>query len=194
MNTPVQFHPARVCDINRHMTLRSAIMFTALSALFACAVAQAQKRVSPHETASVDLSGNRITISYGRPYLKGRQVGEQVAPYNKVWRLGADEATKITVTARTKIGDSLELAPGSYSLFAIPQPDKWTIIVNKVPDQWGAFKYDQSQDLGRFAVKVTSPSSPVEQFTISLAKQGSKTAALTFAWGKASVSTTLKTI
>jgi hypothetical protein len=169
-------------------------MLTAVSSVLACAVAQAQKRASPHETISLDLGGNKITITYGRPYLKGRHVGEEVAPYNKVWRLGADEATKITVTAPTKIGDSLELAPGSYSLFAIPQPDKWTIIVDKVPDQWGAFKYDQSQDLGRFDVKVTQPSSPVEQFTISLAKQGSNTAALTFAWGKASVSTTLKSV
>jgi Protein of unknown function (DUF2911) len=168
-------------------------MLTAVSPILTRAVAQAQERVSPHETVSVDLSGNKITIMYGRPYLKGRHVGEQVAPYNEVWRLGADEATKITVTARTKIGDSLELAPGSYSLFAIPQRDKWTIIVDKVADQWGAFKYDQSQDLGRFDVKVTPPSSPVEQFTISLAKEGSSTAALTFAWGKASVSTTLKT-
>src|SRR5690242_3304527 len=131
------------------MTRRSAIMFAAVSALLVCAVAQAQKRASPHETASLDLGGNKITITYGRPYLKGRQVGEQVAPYNEVWRLGADEATKLTVTAPTKIGDSLELAPGSYSLFAIPRPDKWTIIVNKVADQWGAFKYDKSQDVGR---------------------------------------------
>jgi Protein of unknown function (DUF2911) len=167
-------------------------MLTAVSPLLTCAVAQAQKRASPHETVSLDLGGDKITITYGRPYLKGRQVGEQVAPFNEVWRLGADEATKITVTARTKIGDSLELAPGSYALFAIPQPDKWTIIVNKVADQWGAFKYDQSQDLGRFDVKVTPPSSPVEQFTISMAKQGSNTATLTFGWGKASVSTTLK--
>jgi Protein of unknown function (DUF2911) len=169
-------------------------MLTAVSPILTRAVAQAQERVSPHETVSVDLGGNKITITYGRPYLKGRHVGEQVAPYNEVWRLGADEATKITVTARTKIGDSLELAPGSYSLFAIPQRDKWTIIVDKVADQWGAFKYDQSQDLGRFDLKVTPPSSPVEQFTISLAKEGSSTAALTFAWGNASVSTTLKTV
>ncbi|MGI9075406.1 MAG: DUF2911 domain-containing protein [Bryobacteraceae bacterium] len=176
------------------MTRRSAIMLTAVSPLLACAVAEAQKRASPHETVSVDLGGNKMTITYGRPYLKGRHVGEQVAPYNEVWRLGADEATKITVTARTKIANSLELAPGSYSLFAIPQPDKWTIIVDKVADQWGAFKYDQSQDLGRFDVKVTPPASPAEQFTISLAKQGSNTAALTFAWDKASVSTTLKTV
>jgi DUF2911 family protein len=169
-------------------------MLTSVSPLLACAVAEAQKRASPHETVSVDLGGNKVTITYGRPYLKGRQVGEQVAPYHEVWRLGADEATKITVTGRTKIGDSLELAPGSYSLFAIPQSDKWTVIVNKVADQWGAFKYDKSQDVGRFDVKVTPPSPPVEQFTISLAKQDSNTAALTFAWGKASVSTTLKTV
>ena len=169
-------------------------MLTAVSPLIArAALAQDKKpRASPHDTASVDLDGKSVTISYGRPYLKGRQVGSEVAPYGKVWRLGADEATKITVAGKTTMGDTLALAPGSYSLFAIPGREKWTIIVNKVADQWGAFNYDEAQDLGRFDVKVTPRSSPVEQFTIALKKDTGNTADLTFAWGKESVSTTLK--
>lgn len=168
-------------------------MLSAVSLLLATSVfAQGQKRASPHETVSLDINGKKITITYGRPYLKGRHVGEEVAPYGKVWRLGADEATKLTVNTRVKIGNTLELAPGSYALFAIPRADKWTIIVNKVADQWGAFKYDQSQDVGRFDVPVTPVSSPVEQFTISLTKQSGNTLTLTLAWGKQSVSTTLE--
>lgn len=159
----------------------------------ACAQNQ-QQRASPHETVSVDLDGKKITISYGRPYLKGRHVGDQVAPYGKVWRLGADEATKITVTAYTVIQNAFELMPGSYSMFAIPDPDKWTMIINKVADQWGAFNYDKSQDLGRFDLKVNPLSTPVEQFTITLKKEASNTARLTLAWDKASVSTTLKVL
>jgi len=175
------------------MTRRSAITLSAVSLLLAQSVfAQGQKRASPHETVSLDLNGKKLTISYGRPYLKGRQVGEEVAPYGKVWRLGADEATKLTVDTRVKIGNTLELAPGSYSLFAFPQADKWTLIVNKVADQWGAFKYDQSQDIGRVDLPVTPTSSPVEQFTITLAKQSANTVTLTLAWGKQSVSTTLE--
>src|SRR5579863_1047787 len=128
------------------MTRRSILIPITLFASLACVAAQAQeKRASPHETASITLKGDQITISYGRPYLKGRKVGEQVAPYGQVWRLGADEATKLTVTAKTRIGE-LDLEPGSYSLFAIPAADKWTIIVNKVAQQWGAFSYKQSED------------------------------------------------
>jgi hypothetical protein len=170
------------------------MMFTAVSPLLArAALAQDQKqRASPHDTASADLNGKEISISYGRPYLKGRQVGDEVAPYGKVWRLGADEATKITVAGKTTVAGTIELAPGSYSLFAIPGRDKWTLIVNKVADQWGAFKYDQSQDLGRVELPVKQLSSPVEQFTITLKKEGSNTANLTLAWGNTSVSTDLK--
>ena len=168
-------------------------MLSAVSFLLAqSALAQSQKRASPHETVSLDINGKKITISYGRPYLKGRQVGGEVAPYGKVWRLGADEATKLTVNTRVKIANTLELAPGSYALFAIPQADKWTLIVNKVADQWGAFKYDQSQDVGRVEVPVTPTSSPVEEFTIALAKQSGNTVTLTLAWGKESLSTTIE--
>lgn len=169
------------------------MMLGAASPLFMRSLLDAQgKRASPHETVSVDLDGKKITISYGRPYLKGRQVGKEVAPYGEVWRLGADEATKITVTAHTTIPNAFELLPGSYSLFAIPSPDKWTIIVNKVADQWGAFSYKQSEDLGRFDLKVQEVATPVEQFTITLKKQSSNVADLTMAWGKASVTTSLK--
>jgi Protein of unknown function (DUF2911) len=147
-------------------------------------------RVSPHETVSVDLGSGPVTITYGRPYLKGRKVGQEVAPFDQVWRLGADEATKLTIPTAAKLG-SLSLTPGSYALFAIPGAAKWTIIVNKVANQWGAFDYDQSKDVGRFDVPVKKLSSPVEEFTISLEKQGRNAATMTFAWGGESVSTTL---
>jgi hypothetical protein len=171
------------------MTRCVVLLLTAVAPLLA---AQGD-RVSPHETVSLDLKGDKITITYGRPYLKGRKVGKEVAPYGQVWRLGADEATKITVTGRTRIGE-LDLEPGSYSLFAIPTADKWTIIVNKTADQWGAFSYKQGDDVGRFDVPVKRTSSPVEQFTISLNKNSDTAGALTFAWGDASVSTTAKAL
>jgi hypothetical protein len=169
------------------MNRRVALLLAAVAPLLA---AQGN-RVSPHETVSLDLKGDKITISYGRPYLKGRKVGQEVAPYGQVWRLGADEATKITATGKTRIGE-LDIEPGSYSLFAIPNADKWTIIVNKTADQWGAFSYKQSDDMGRFDVPVKHASSPVEQFTITLNKDSETAGTLTLAWGDTSVSTTVK--
>lgn len=177
-----------------YMTRRFAWMFVTVLPLLAWTAQDNSKRASPHETVSLDLKSDKITISYGRPYLKGRKVGDQVAPFGQVWRLGADEATKITVTGKTRIGDRLDLEPGSYALFAIPAAGKWTVIANKVADQWGAFSYKQSEDVGRFDVPVKPPASAVEQFTISLAKQSDTTATLTLAWGDASVATTVKTM
>jgi hypothetical protein len=144
---------------------------------------------------SLDLGGGKtISIVYGRPYLKGRKVGEEVAPFGQVWRLGADEATKMTLGAKATFGGKVQLAAGSYSLFSIPGADKWTLIVNKVADQWGAFKYDQSQDVGRIDVPVQKTAAPVEEFTIALDKQSADTANITFSWGDQSVSTTLKLV
>ena len=176
-----------------YMTRQFAFILTTVLPLLAWAAQDNSKRASPHETISVDLKGDTISISYGRPYLKGRKL-DQIAAYGQVWRLGADEATQITVTGKTRIGDALTLEPGSYALFAMGSPAKWTIIVNKVADQWGAFSYDKAEDLGRFDVPVKPAASPVEQFTITLTKQSDTAATLTFAWGDASLSTTVKTI
>ncbi len=178
------------------MTRRFALLLPMLTACsrFAAAFQGQKKRISPHETVSTDLGGKTITITYGRPYLKGRQVGKEVAPVGEVWRLGADEATKITVTANTQIGSALRLAPGSYALFAITGPKKWTLIVNKTADQWGAFNYESSQDLGRVDLPVEKSTSPVEEFTISLNKKSNDAAELKMAWGKESVTVPVKVL
>lgn len=171
--------------MTRRSVLTVSAFFSATPLTFAF-----QKRLSPHETVSVDLGGQTVTISYGRPYLKGRKVGGEVAPFGQVWRLGADEATKITLPVAAKLA-SLSLPPGSYSLFAITGEEKWTMIVNKVADQWGAFNYDHSTDLGRFVLPVMKLAAPVEEFTISLHKQDGKTAIMKLSWGRESVSTSL---
>jgi hypothetical protein len=176
------------------MTRRVAVVLPALLpfAVAGFAFQGERNRASPHETVSADLSGDKIQISYGRPSLKGRQVGKQVAPFGEVWRLGADEATKITLSAKTTLGDKLELAPGSYALFAIPGADKWTLIVNKTANQWGAFSYKEGDDLGRIEVPVQKQTAPVERFTIELKKQSQTTVDLTMSWGTQAVRTTLK--
>jgi hypothetical protein len=138
------------------------------------------KRVSPHETISTTLNGSQVKIEYGRPYLKDRSL-DSLAPTDKVWRLGADEATKLTTDTDIQIG-SLKVPKGSYALFAIPMASKWVLIVNKTSDQWGAFSYDAAQDLGKTDMKVGKTSTPVEQFTMTLEGSGKK-ATLKLAWG-----------
>jgi hypothetical protein len=171
------------------MTRRLAIAVLSAIPVTRCTAAFQGNRASPHETVSIALNGKQLSISYGRPYLKHREFGKDVAPYGQVWRLGADEATKLTVPASVKVQGGPELAAGSYSLWAIPGPGKWTLIVNKKADVWGT-DYDQSQDLARFDLPVQKIA-PVEEFTIALTKKSDKSAGVSFAWGTQKVSTAL---
>src|ERR1051326_9024704 len=77
------------------------------------------KRPSPHESTEVALKGKKITIEYGRPFLKGRKVGQELAPYGKVWRTGADEATALTTEIDLNIGGT-KVPAGKYTLYTLP--------------------------------------------------------------------------
>jgi hypothetical protein len=156
------------------------------------AFAQQGQRRSPHETISAQLGGNTITISYGRPSLHGRKaVGGSLVPYDQVWRLGADEATKLTTPVDLMIGD-LKVPKGSYALFTIAGQDHWTLIVNKKADQWGAFNYQQSDDLGRTPLKVAKTPATVEEFTIAMQPAGANRLALHLTWENTDASTTIQ--
>ena len=135
---------------------------------------------SPHDT----VIGKNLTVAYGRPYKKGRVLfGTQeehdnkkaLEIFGKVWRTGADEATQITVKRDCLFGGK-PLKAGTYTLFTIPGPKEWTIIINSKLGQWGAFKYDQNKD--KDVLKTTVPAgrtkSSVEQFTITLPDGGMK--------------------
>ncbi len=142
------------------------------------------KRASPHEQATVTLNGKKLTIEYGRPFMNKRVIFGSLVPWGQVWRTGADEATTLTTDADLTIG-TLKVPKGTYALFTVPTEKEWTLIVNKVAKQWGAFKYNDKQDLGRTAMKVAASPSPVEQFTIALEPQAdNKSAVLKMSWEK----------
>jgi hypothetical protein len=167
--------------------MRTLIVLATSCLLLGTAVAQ-EKRVSPHEKTSISLNGKTITIEYGRPSLKGRKaVGGSLAPYGKVWRTGADEATTLNTTGDLAIG-SLTVPAGTYALFTIPGESKWTLIVSKKAKQWGAFDYKESEDLGRVDMTPRKLSSPVEQFTIALEQAGGNKATLKMSWENTEVS------
>jgi len=140
-----------------------------------------EPRKSPHESTSIEVGGHKITITYGRPYLRGRKMIGDHEPYGKVWRTGADEATTIHTDADLAI-NGLKVPKGTYALFTIPKENSWTLIVNKTAKQWGAFSYKQADDLGRTEMTVSKAGAPVEQFTISLTPEGSSSATLKMAW------------
>ncbi|MEO7653466.1 MAG: DUF2911 domain-containing protein [Bryobacteraceae bacterium] len=148
------------------MKLSLALMGATLLAGAMPGVAAAQAK-SPHETVSATIGGGKVTISYGRPSIRGREIMGGLVPYGQVWRTGADEATKLTTEVDLNIG-GLRVPKGSYGVFTLPTKEGWQLIINKTADQWGAFKYDAAKDLGRVPMKVGKPAQPVEQFTIAL--------------------------
>ena len=104
-------------------------------------------------------------VIYGRPQKNSRSIFGDLVPYDMVWRMGANEATEIEFFRDVKI-EGKKLAKGRYTLYAIPSTDKWTLVLNKETDTWGAFGYDEKKDVLRSDVKVDTMPDPIDVFTI----------------------------
>ena len=94
-----------------------------------------------------------LRLIYSRPQLNGRRIFGELQKFGEVWRLGANEATEIEFFKDVKINKT-KIKKGRYTLYCIPYADKWTLIVNKDNDIWGAFKYDQLKDVVRMDVPI----------------------------------------
>lgn len=125
-------------------------------------------------------------VIYSRPMANNRTVFGELVEWNKVWRLGANEATEIEFFRDVKMGGK-KVPKGKYTLYAIPSADQWTIIVNKDTDTWGAFKYDEKKDVARVPVTVRKNSSPVNAFSMMFEKSGPDAITLNMAWENATV-------
>ncbi len=133
------------------------LMFTLIVILFAIPQLFGQNndkkvRISPKASVQQIIGLTDVSVSYSRPGVKGRKIWGGLVPYNKVWRAGANEATKITFSSDVMINGK-KLKAGSYSFFSIPAKNEWTLIFNKVADQWGAFEYNEAEDALRIKVK-----------------------------------------
>jgi hypothetical protein len=127
-------------------------------------------------------------VIYSRPQRNGRNVFGELLEYNKVWRLGANEATEIEFYKDVSIGGKL-VPRGKYTIYAIPNLEKWTFIVNKETDIWGAFKYDASKDVVKVDVSVQKISEPIEAFSLIFEKgNNGNDCLLTAAWEDVAVS------
>ncbi|MBZ5504061.1 MAG: DUF2911 domain-containing protein [Acidobacteriia bacterium] len=173
--------------------LAVGVMFVLMIAALAIAQQPPQdksKRPSPPGTAEVTLKNKKVTIEYSRPFLKGRKVGQELAPYGKVWRTGANEATALTTEVNLNIG-GVKVPAGKYTLYTLPSEGTWKLIINKQTGQWGT-QYDESQDLARVDMKKSALPQSVEQFTISFDKKGESTAELNLDWENTRVSVAVK--
>ena len=135
------------------------------------------ERKSPPVIVTDTIQGVIVTVDYSSPRARGRELFGGLVPYNKVWRTGANEATKVSFNEDVIINGK-DLEAGTYSLFSIPHEDQWIMIFNKVVDQWGHYNYDESKD----ALRVQSTPKSLEQyqdeFAITISEEG-----LNIAWG-----------
>src|SRR5262245_9839083 len=90
------------------------------------------RRASPHESVSATIDGSELTITYGRPYMRGRKIFGSLVPYDRVWCPGADEATTLSSTRDLRIGQ-LNIPSGPHTIWVLPTQETWTLIVSKEP-------------------------------------------------------------
>ena len=152
--------------------------FAALGKAFA---SRSLGTLSPPDSVRVGVGGANLSVRYSRPSTRGRVIFGNVVPWNQVWRTGANQATVLETSADLTVAGTAVPA-GNYSLWTIPSPAGWKLIINKNSGQWGT-DYDAQYDLARLDMKVEGLPQPVEQFTIAIEPKG-KRGVLKLEWDK----------
>lgn len=172
--------------------MKSFVLFAIflLTMSFTLPAAEAQSlpepRQSPLGLSRTMLGDTYVKVIYGRPYVRDRQIFGSLVPFGEVWRTGANESTEITLTGDVYF-DSRPLPAGTYSIFTIPGPDEWVVIVNSQLGLWGSYAYNATHDVLRTRVPVQQTADRSEIFTISLDKQDEESALLIFEWERTRV-------
>ncbi len=173
--------------------IRLAAFLAVLVALPAAAQTRLndEPRPSPNAVAGQTVGTTEITVHYGRPSARGRLIfgtdaESALVPYGQVWRTGANEATTVTVSDTVRVqGETL--APGTYALFTLPTDGAWTVIFNRVAEQWGAFRYDDDQDALRVRVTPTREAPMQEQFEVRFEDVSATDATMILHWDRVGV-------
>ena len=154
--------------MKKRITFMVGVMFM-LGVFVGC---QRGPRVSPAASASCDLGGGKtIKTNYSSPRMKSRTIYGYLVPFGKVWRAGANEATTFA-TSSDLLVQGKTVPAGAYTIFTVPAPDKWTLIINKKTGEWGIpYKYEKDE-VARVDMKVFTLPNPVENFTISYDRSG----------------------
>ena len=161
--------------------MKRSLLFI-FSAIIYSTIIFAQDKLPPIDKSPMDMSycpanysiakmsGNMkepliARVIYSRPAMNGRKIFGGLVDYGKVWRVGANESTELEFFKEVYIGNT-KIKKGRYTLYAIPTEKKWTMILNKETDTWGAFTYDLKKDIIRMEIPVENITDSVESFTI----------------------------
>ncbi len=158
--------------------MKNKLTIAALSvALLLCVFTTQAQEFPPLDKSPADIAYYPVDASkkkdvdpvarviYSRPSANDRTIFGDVVPYENVWRLGANENAELKLFKDVRIADK-RVAAGTYSLFAIPGQTKWTIILNKATDAWGAYSYDKGKDAVRVEVERMDTPQTIDAFTI----------------------------
>ncbi|MFL5505129.1 MAG: DUF2911 domain-containing protein [Gemmatimonadaceae bacterium] len=139
------------------------------------------RQLSPRDTVRASIGNVSIAIDYSRPLARGRVLLGNVIPYDRVWRTGANAATQFTTSAPVRLA-GIQLSAGTYTLWTVPHQNGVDLIVNGQAGQWGT-QYNRARDVGTARMQSTTLSTPVDQFTISVAASDARHGTLTMEWG-----------
>lgn len=161
-----------------------------------CAASKAQQvrtpQPSPTQTIKQDFGVGTIELSYSRPGMKGRKLGTDLAPYGKIWRTGANNATTLSFSDSVSIGGT-KLAPGKYGLLSIPNKDQWTLIITKQIDVTSPDAYKEEMDMVRVNVKPMQLKDRVETFTMQFGNVKPSSTDLQIMWDDVALSLPITT-
>jgi hypothetical protein len=129
----------------------------------------------PARAACKFANGKTITVNYSSPRMRGRKIFGDLVPFGEVWRAGADDATTFVPNVDVLVG-SKNVPSGKYTLFTLPTPTKWTLIISKQTGEWGIPYPGEQHDFARMEMKVAKLASPLENFTISFDQTGTSCA------------------
>ncbi len=169
------------------------ILSTALICLIV-AVASAQLKTpapSPTQTIKQDFGLSSIELVYSRPAIKGRKIFGDLVPWNKVWRTGANSATRIKFNDDVLIGGQA-LKAGEYAIYTVPNENEWEVIINKGSANWGT-EYKMEDDIFRVKVKPIKLDQSVESFTMQFGNVKPTSADLQIMWDKTAVAIPITT-
>ncbi len=164
------------------------ILFVFISSLlFREAAAQVQlPSPSPAQTIKQDFGMGSIELTYSRPGAKGRMVFGDIVPYGKLWRTGANAATRLTFTSPVEIGGK-KIDTGTYVLYTIPDAESWQVIINKGINNWGIEGYNEAENIVIFSVPVIKIPTKTENFTIQFVDIKPESCDLQLMWEKTTI-------
>jgi hypothetical protein len=142
---------------------------------------------SPSQTIKQEFGITNVELTYSRPSLKGRKLYTDLAPTGKLWRTGANAATRIKFADDVQVGGA-DVKAGDYVIYTIPTANEWEVIINKGINNWGSDGYKQEEDVARFKVKPMTMPQPMETFTMQFANIKPNSTELHIMWDRTAVS------